>query len=109
IAQGVRQHLPDVTLGFDLCELRGYQYHTGIVFAAYSPVYGRALAKGGRYDSIGEVYGRARPASGFDSDLKTLARLSPAPARLRPGIAAPCSDDQALWHLVAQLRAQGER
>ncbi|MCH8264753.1 MAG: ATP phosphoribosyltransferase regulatory subunit, partial [Proteobacteria bacterium] len=76
IVEGVKKRLPGIVLNFDLCELRGYEYHTGIVFAAYTPEYGRAVAKGGRYDHIGEVFGRARPASGFDSDLKTLAKLS---------------------------------
>ncbi len=109
IASGLRRRLPDLKLGFDLCELRGYQYHTGIVFAAYAPGYGRALAKGGRYDSIGQVYGRARPASGFDADLKTLARLSGSSARLRAAILAPDDVDEALWSLIDQLRADGER
>ncbi|MEX2469690.1 MAG: ATP phosphoribosyltransferase regulatory subunit, partial [Pseudohongiellaceae bacterium] len=72
VVEGVKQRVPGITLGFDLCELRGYAYHTGIVFAAYTPIHGRAVAKGGRYDHIGEVFGRKRPASGFDSDLKTL-------------------------------------
>jgi ATP phosphoribosyltransferase regulatory subunit len=109
IAKGVQARLPETQLGFDLCELRGYQYHTGIVFAAYTPGYGRAVAKGGRYDAIGEVYGRARPASGFDSDLKTLARLSRASAPHKPGIFAPESGDAALQALIAELRSQGER
>jgi len=109
IAAQVRKQLPELMLGFDLCELRGYEYHTGIVFAAYSPRYGRALAKGGRYDSIGQVYGRARPASGFDSDLKTLARLSPAAACLRCGVFAPADEDESLTALISVLRAAGER
>ena len=62
ISEAVKERNPDVTVCFDLCELRGYDYHTGIVFAAYTPAYGRAIAKGGRYDSIGEVFGRSRPA-----------------------------------------------
>ena len=109
IAAQVKKHLPELTLGFDLCELRGYEYHTGIVFAAYSPRYGRALAQGGRYDSIGQVYGRARPASGFDSNLKTLARLSAASASLRCGIFAPADEDDMLTALISRLRSAGER
>jgi len=109
IAAQVKKQLPGLILGFDLCELRGYEYHTGIVFAAYSPRYGRALAKGGRYDSIGQVYGRARPASGFDSDLKTLARLSSAAASLRCGIFAPADQDESLSALISALRSGGER
>ncbi len=109
IAAQVKKQLPELTLGFDLCELRGYEYHTGIVFAAYSPRYGRALAQGGRYDSIGQVYGRARPASGFDSDLKTLARLSATAASLRCGIFAPADEDEVLAGLISKLRSAGER
>lgn len=108
IADGVKQRNPQTVLGFDLCELRGYAYHTGIVFAAYTPSYGRAVAKGGRYDDIGEVFGRARPASGFDSDLKTLAKLSNREFPLACGILAPLTDDAALLALVSELRKSGE-
>lgn len=107
IAERVVKRMPDITLGFDLSELRGYQYHTGIVFAAYTPGYGRAVAKGGRYDDIGEVFGRARPASGFDADLKILARLSNREYPRRCVILAPDSDDTGLLNLMAALRAEG--
>ena len=100
--------MPAVPLSYDLCELRGYQYHTGIVFAAYTPGYGRAVAKGGRYDNIGEVFGRARPATGFDSDLKTLARLTGREFLRQPGILAPDSDCAELRAKVERLRASGE-
>ncbi len=109
IANAVRQRLPRVTLGYDLSELRGYEYHTGIVFAAYTPRYGRAIAQGGRFDDIGEVFGRARPASGFDADLKVIARLSREEIVQRPAISAPASADVALHKEVARLRAAGER
>ena len=108
IADGVKQRIPDIELGFDLCELRGYEYHTGIVFAAYTPSYGRAVAKGGRYDHIGEVFGRARPASGFDCDLKVLARLSSKQFACRAAIIAPNDNQADLLALVNSLRAQGE-
>ena len=109
IAKQVKQRLPEVSLGFDLCELRGYEYHTGIVFAAYTPSYGRAVAQGGRFDDIGDVFGRARPACGFDSELKVLAQLSKA-ANVRPkAISAPLSSDEQLQLLIQQLRSQGER
>ena len=108
IVDGVKQRNPRAMLGFDLCELRGYTYHTGIVFAAYTPGYGRAVAKGGRYDEIGKVFGRARPASGFDSDLKTLARLSGRDFPLSPGILAPWNADRNMMHKVRALRAAGE-
>jgi ATP phosphoribosyltransferase regulatory subunit len=107
IAQRIAARLPDITLGFDLSELRGYQYHTGIVFAAYTPGYGRAVAKGGRYDDIGEVFGRARPASGFDADLKILALLSNNDYPRRSVILAPDSDDSALLDMVTALRTDG--
>lgn len=107
IAERVKLRLPDVTLGFDLSELRGYQYHTGIVFAAYSPTHGSEIAKGGRYDDIGQVFGRARPASGFDADLKTLARLSNREYPRRCVILAPDLDNPELLALVTALRADG--
>jgi len=108
IAEGVKRRLPDLELCFDLCELRGYEYHTGIVFAAYTPAYGRAVAKGGRYDHIGEVFGRARPASGFDSDLKTLAKLTTKKFAARSTILAPDDDNAELLALIGQLRASGQ-
>lgn len=108
IAAGAKQRLPDATIGFDLCELRGYEYHTGIVFAAYTTGHGRAVAKGGRYNDIGEVFGRARPASGFDSDLKTLARLSRQEPSADQGILAPEDTDAALLSKIAELRSSGE-
>ncbi|MFM1895544.1 MAG: hypothetical protein RLZZ385_618 [Pseudomonadota bacterium] len=108
IAAAVKKRIPEVHLCFDLCELRGYEYHTGTVFAAYTPVYGRAVAKGGRYDHIGEVFGRARPASGFDCDLKTLARLSQKQSSPATTILAPGDTDPELLGLIDQLRSGGE-
>tara|TARA_B100001079_G_scaffold128880_1_gene110578 strand:- start:1896 stop:3086 length:1191 start_codon:yes stop_codon:yes gene_type:complete len=108
IADGVKKRLPEIVLCFDLCELRGYEYHTGIVFAAYTPNYGRAVAKGGRYDHIGEVFGRARPASGFDSDLKVLAKLSNKIFKCKAAIIVPNNNDANLLELVETLRRQGE-
>jgi ATP phosphoribosyltransferase regulatory subunit len=108
IAAGAKRRLGAISLGFDLCELRGYEYHTGIVFAAYTPAYGRAVAKGGRYDDNGEAFGKARPASGFDSDLKTLAKLSQREFTLASGILAPDTDESALMTVVEELRKSGE-
>jgi len=108
IVDGVKQRLPKLELCFDLCELRGYEYHTGIVFAAYTENYGRAVAKGGRYDHIGEVFGRSRPASGFDSDLKTLAKLCSKNFQQKSVIIAPGANDDVLLEAVAELRAKGE-
>jgi ATP phosphoribosyltransferase regulatory subunit len=108
VAAGVRARQPNADIFFDLGELRGYHYHTGLVFAAYAPGFGRALANGGRYDDVGAVFGRARPATGFNTDLKTLLVGVAAPA-IAGAIAAPIEDAEGLWEAVASLRAQGER
>ncbi len=100
--------LPDnVTLQFDLSELRGYSYHTGVVFAAYTAGQGRAFMRGGRYDHVGEVFGRQRPATGFDADLLTLTGYSTAEPR--DVVFAPTwsHDDAALVQQVGLLRAAG--
>jgi len=75
VAQRVSRQQPDLQLHFDLAELRGFHYHTGVMFAAYQAGQGRAIAQGGRYDDIGAVFGRARPATGFSADLRALAVL----------------------------------
>ncbi len=108
IAEGIQRRVPGLSLHFDLAELRGYHYHTGAVFAAFVPGQGQAIAQGGRYDDIGQVFGRARPATGFSADLKTLASLSPLP-QCDSGILAPVDDDPALRARVYTLRAGGER
>ena len=99
---------PDVRLHIDLGELRGYHYHTGCLFAAYLDGASEPLAKGGRYDHIGEVFGRARPATGFSADLKLLADCQGVPVRAA-GILAPAGPDAALLAEIARLRAAGER
>ena len=112
VAAQVTAHHPGVDVYFDLAELRGYHYHTGIVFAAYLPGHGEAVANGGRYDNVGRAYGRARPATGFATDLKTLVQLQAA--RTGNGgdpvgaIAAPAGDDPALLAAINELRAAGE-
>jgi ATP phosphoribosyltransferase regulatory subunit len=110
IAAAVQRRHPEVALHVDLAELRGFHYHTGAVFAAYVAGHGQELARGGRYDDIGRVFGRARPATGFSTDLKTLVRLSAEPLALAPrGIFAPPGGDDALDEAVQALRARGER
>jgi len=110
IAERIAQRYPQLDLYFDLSELRGYNYHTGVVFAAYTPAYGQAVAKGGRYDEVGRDFGRARPATGFSADLKTLVELALAESeQAGRGVLAPVGDDPALLKAVADLRAQGER
>ncbi len=110
-ADQLRHRVPDVKLHFDLSELRGYHYHTGIVFAAYVPGQGQEIARGGRYDDIGKVFGCARPATGFSTDLKTLVNLSvnQQTDSESSAIFAPSSDDAALSKVIAELRSQGEQ
>lgn len=109
VAEAVKQHLPTIPLYFDLAELRGYRYQTGIVYAAFVPGHGQELARGGRYDEIGRVFGRARPATGFSSDLKTLMALSPTTPYEPHAIIAPSSSDPLLREFINDLRKQGER
>jgi ATP phosphoribosyltransferase regulatory subunit len=108
VATDIRRQRPDLPIYFDLAELRGYHYHTGMVFAAYVPGHGQALANGGRYNGVGEVFGRARPATGFATDLKALMALAPMQAELRGAVSMPDSDDPALLELVDTLRDRGE-
>ncbi|MCX7193087.1 MAG: ATP phosphoribosyltransferase regulatory subunit [Proteobacteria bacterium] len=94
-------------IGIDLADLRGYHYHSGMVFAAYHAGSHDAIALGGRYDDLGKSFGRARPATGFSMDLRQLYRLLPANAEPL-GIRAPCLDDVALNAVIAGLRVAGE-
>ncbi|MCK5092419.1 MAG: ATP phosphoribosyltransferase regulatory subunit [Gammaproteobacteria bacterium] len=105
------QRRPDVQLHYDLAELRGYNYQSGIVFAAYVPGFGQEVARGGRYDGIGEIFGRSRSATGFSADLKTLVELSKKPSCLENAgtIFAPADNDPALRLEVDRLRKTGER
>ena len=109
VATTIKQTIPDISLHYDLAELRGYHYHTGVVFAAFVPGKGTAVAQGGRYDGIGKAFGNARPATGFSTDLKTLLALAPATVVKSTGILAPYQHDGGLDKLVRSLRAQGER
>lgn len=109
IAALAERHIGDLPLYFDLAELRGYRYQTGVVFAAFVPGHGQEIARGGRYDDIGKAFGRARPATGFSSDLKTLVGLSRRTPVAGGGIFAPADEDAALDARVAELRAAGER
>ncbi len=94
------------SVGIDLAELRGYHYHSGMVFAAYHAGSHDAIALGGRYDDVGKSFGRARPATGFSMDLRQLHGLL-AQHSQPMSILAPHSDDAALNEKIAQLRAQG--
>jgi ATP phosphoribosyltransferase regulatory subunit len=100
-------HLGDDPVTFDLADLRGYAYYSGVRFSIYAPGASDALVRGGRYDEVGAVFGRKRPAVGFSLDLKNLVQVAPSPA-LRAAIRAPWSESQTLRHAIARLRAQGE-
>lgn len=112
VADETREWLPDVPVHFDLAELRGYHYKTGVVFAAFVPGWGQEIARGGRYDDIGRVFGRARPAVGFSTDLKGLLRLGRgSETRSVPigKVFAPWSADPDLQREITRLRSDGQR
>jgi ATP phosphoribosyltransferase regulatory subunit len=114
---GIKQALDDLdalarfagaaSVTVDLADLRGYHYHSGAMFAAYVPGLPNAVARGGRYDHVGEAFGRARPATGFSMDLRELARLMPGAERKR-AIRAPWGTEPALRNKIAELRKTGE-
>ncbi|MCG6870729.1 MAG: ATP phosphoribosyltransferase regulatory subunit [Gammaproteobacteria bacterium] len=108
IAGSLQDRLPSVPLYFDLAELRGYRYHTGMVFSVLCDGAGTAVARGGRYDRIGAAFGRGRPATGFSADLRVLWRTSGANGEPRKVIRAPGGGDPELALAIAGLRAQGE-
>ena len=94
-------------LMIDLADLGGYAYHSGVMFSAYVDGVPNAVARGGRYDKVGEAYGRARAATGFSLDLREVARISPVEAR-SSAILAPWRHDEGLRAAVAALRDAGE-
>lgn len=101
---------PELDIHVDLGELRGYSYHTGLVFAAFVPGSGQEIARGGRYNEIGRVFGRARAATGFSTDLRQLLRLVPTPKESgRECVIAPAQGDAGLEAAIADLRARGVR
>ncbi|AJK46734.1 ATP phosphoribosyltransferase regulatory subunit [Burkholderia plantarii] len=100
-------HAQGADVSIDLADLRGYAYHSGAMFSAYVDGVPNAVANGGRYDHVGQAYGRARPATGFSLDLREIARISPVEAR-GTAILAPWRQDDALRVAVAALRDAGE-
>ena len=94
-------------LSIDLADLRGYQYHSGVMFAVYVDKLPQPIARGGRYDHVGQAFGRARPATGFSLDLLTLANVSPLKVR-KFAILAPWLEDASLSKAIAALRDSGE-
>jgi ATP phosphoribosyltransferase regulatory subunit len=101
-----RCEAPGVDVSVDLAELGGFNYESGLVFAAFTPGSPDAIVRGGRYDEVGASFGRARPATGFTLDLRQLAALAAKP-EARGAILAPALDDAALASAIAQLRGEG--
>lgn len=109
VAAVVSERYPEAELYFDLGEVRGYHYLTGIVFAAFAPGYGNPIASGGRYDHIGEVFGRARPATGFAVDITALSKIGLLAKRVVTAIAVVETSDPVQWQAVQELRREGHR
>ena len=107
LAQRIEEAHPEVSVGFDLADIGGNGYYSGVRFAAFVTGSPDALARGGRYDEVGAAFGRNRAAVGFSFDLKTLATIAPAKA-LHAAIRAPWAEDAALRAAVRSLREQGE-
>jgi ATP phosphoribosyltransferase regulatory subunit len=104
-------HLTAAKVSFDLADLRGYAYYSGVRFAIYTPGASDALVRGGRYDEVGAVFGRNRPAVGFSLDVKELVAVVAKP-RLKAAIRAPWldsgNDAAELRNAIASLRSRGE-
>jgi len=109
VVESLQIKYPHTLINCDLAELRGYSYHTGLVFAAFLPGQGREIARGGRYNDVGEVFGNARPATGFSADLLNLYQLCNVASGIPTGILAPDQRDTELAELIEKLRNQGER
>ncbi len=107
----LQTHFPHLVIHLDLAELRGYSYHTGVVFQLYSQGIKREVIRGGRYDGIGKMFGNARPATGFSTNLRLLSRLSCDEEQISDTetIAAPTEYDSALMKLINNLRSEGHR
>ena len=107
LAQRIVQAHPEVAIGFDLADIGGNGYYSGARFAAFAPGSPDAIARGGRYDEVGAVFGRNRPAVGFSLDVKALAAIAPT-RPLHAAIRAPWAEDAALRSFVRGLRERGE-
>ncbi len=108
VIDGVRATYPDIEINIDLAELRGYSYHTGVLFAAYTQA-GDELARGGRYDAVGAAFGHPRPATGFSGDLKMLADATQHNVVTKKGIFVSAGIVDAAWGEIVRLRESGER
>lgn len=108
LVESVHDYDDNVTVYLDLTELRGYAYHTGVMFEAYVEGGKRDIARGGRYDGIGKYFGNARPATGFSADLRLIAALEEQKGTDPNAIYAPVKRDASLLQLIKTLRTQGE-
>lgn len=111
VVDALKVSRPEAELYLDLSELRGYHYHTGVVFAAYAPGVGQAIGNGGRYDHVGEAFGRSRPATGFNMNLQALVQLTSDDNQVVSGIFAPALEEEnpTQQERIAELRKSGER
>jgi ATP phosphoribosyltransferase regulatory subunit len=100
----VQTRWPNLSIGIDVVELRSYHYHTGLMYAVYAPNRAAALAQGGRYDGIGEHFGRARPATGFSCDLYALSAGQFDAVQV---VVAPKGTDAELLNAIQNIRSQG--
>lgn len=111
VVDALKVSRPEAELYLDLSELRGYHYHTGVVFAAYAPGVGQAIGNGGRYDHVGEAFGRSRPATGFNMNLQALVQLTSDDNQVFSGIFSPALEEESptQQERIAELRKSGER
>jgi ATP phosphoribosyltransferase regulatory subunit len=107
LGERVRAAHPTITIGFDLSDMSGYAYYSGVRFSVYAAGSTDAVLRGGRYDEVGAVFGRNRPAVGFSMDLRSLSAVMPAEP-LRAAIRAPWSEDAGLRAAIRALRADNE-
>jgi ATP phosphoribosyltransferase regulatory subunit len=105
--QWLTGHLEGTPVSFDLADLRGYAYYSGARFAVYAQGAPNALLRGGRYDAVGSVFGRERPAVGFSLDIKSLVGVVSGPP-MRAAIRAPWGEDKDLRGAISKLRSAGE-
>jgi len=108
VADVLQARMPKLVMHFDLSELRGYDYHTGLVFAALVPGHGQALTNGGRYNDIGAAFGRSRAATGFSADLRAIAQFSSLVVENASAVYVPYELVQEAWQEVRRLRESGE-
>ena len=109
VADALKVSNPELELCFDLSELRGYHYHTGLVFAAYAPDVGQAVGNGGRYDHVGKNFGRSRAATGFNMSLHTLIQFTQNQKDPSSGIFSPVTDSHDQYKAIQNLRLSGDR